>query len=51
MDTVTTVPDLAAIPAGKLAAIGGTVLADAIRLYLDRLEGRDVPQRSFNSGI
>lgn len=50
-DITTEIPDLRDIPADRLAEIGGTALANAIRLYRDRLEGNDAPQRSFNSGI
>ena len=54
MDTAakdTAIPDLTAIPLGRLAALGGTPLARAIALYRQRLKENGVPLSSFNARI
>ena len=50
-DVETAIPDLRDIPADKLAALGGTVLADAIATYRERLRESGVPLSSFQARI
>jgi hypothetical protein len=45
-ETTPDLPDLAAIP---LEGLGGTALADAIRLYRERMAGETL--KAFNSSI
>ena len=47
----TAVPDLLDIPLDCLAVVGGTVLANAVREYRDRLAGGGTPPKAFNSSI
>jgi len=44
-------PDLREVPLERLAELGGSVLADSIALYRQRLEDNEVPVYRFNSGI
>jgi hypothetical protein len=50
VSTDNAVPDLTAIPAGKLAGLAGTVLGNAISLCQERAENGN-PPAPFNSGI
>ena len=50
-DIPTVIPDLRDIPADKLAALGGTVLAAAIATYRERLRESGVPLSSFQARI
>ena len=50
-DIKTVIPDLRDIPADKLAALGGTVLAAAIATYRERLRESGVPLSSFQARI
>ena len=46
-----TIPDLRDVPLDRLAKLGDSVLANAIALYRQRLEGDGVPVYQFNSGL
>lgn len=45
------IPDLRDIPVDRLAETGGTVLANAVDLYLRRREEAGAPLNSFSSSI
>lgn len=47
----TAIPDLTDVPADRLAGLGGSVLADAIRTYRERLKENGVPLSSFQARI
>lgn len=47
----TAIPDLTDTSLDRLAEEGGTVLADAVRRYRDRLRENGVPLSSFNARI
>ena len=47
----TLIPDLRDIPADRLAELGSTVLADAIRTYRERLRETGIPLSSFQARI
>ena len=49
--TETAIPDLTATSLDNLAEDGGTVLAEAVRLYRPRLREGGVPLSSFNARI
>jgi hypothetical protein len=47
----TAIPDLTDLPLDRLAQLGGTPLARAIALYLQRLKAEGEPLSSFNARI
>ena len=47
----TDIPDLREIPADRLAELGGSALADAIRTYRERLKENGIPLSSFQARI
>lgn len=47
----TLIPDLRGIPAGRLAELGSTALAESIRLYRERLKEQGIPLSSFQARI
>jgi FXSXX-COOH protein len=50
-DVKTVIPDLSGIPVGELAEAGGTVLAEAIREYRERLREAGVPLFSSSARV
>jgi hypothetical protein len=44
-------PDLRDLPLDRLAALGGSALAQSIALYLKRIKEIGIPLSSFNSSI
>jgi hypothetical protein len=47
----TDIPDLRDIPSDRLAELGGSALADAIRTYRERMRENGVPLSSFQARI
>ena len=47
----TLIPDLRDIPADRLAELGSSALADAIRTYRERLKENGIPLSSFQARI
>lgn len=47
----TLIPDLRAIPADRLAELGGSVLANALEEYRKRLAQGGIPLSSFQARI
>lgn len=47
----TAIPDLSGIPADRLAELGGSVLAQAIATYRERLARNGEPLSSFQARI
>lgn len=45
------IPDLRAIPVDRLAVLGSSALADAIRTYRERLRENGIPLSSFQARI